>query len=68
MNLRDLRTSAGKTVKETAAALGVTRSAVTNYETGIRLPNIAQVIILAELYDCSEREIIDGALNSQNAR
>ena len=68
MNLRDLRTSAGKTVKETAAALGVTRSAITNYEAGIRLPNIAQVLILTELYDCSERDVIEAALNSQNAR
>lgn len=65
MNLRDLRTSAGKTVKETAAALNVTLSAISNYEKGIRMPNIAQVLLLAEFYDATEREVIEAALNSR---
>ncbi len=64
MTLKDLRTSAGKTVKETAAALNVTVRAVFNYEYGLRRISLEQVLILAELYDCSEREIIDAILNS----
>lgn len=65
MNLRDLRTSAGKTVKETAAALGVSERTVYTYEDGTRTLNIAQVLILSEIYDCSERDVIEAALNSR---
>lgn len=65
MTLKDLRTSAGKTVKETAAALNVTVRAVSRYEQGTRQISLEQVIILAELYDCSERDIIDAVLNSR---
>ncbi len=68
MTLKEIRISAGKTIKETAQALGVTRSAVTNYETGVRLLNIAQILLLAEFYDTTEREVIESALNSRNAR
>ena len=62
--LRDLRLQNGKTCAEVAQALGVTAQAVSNYESGIRQINIAQVLILAELYDCSDREIIEAQLNS----
>lgn len=65
MNLRDLRTSAGKTVKETAAALGVSERTVYTYEDGTRTLNIAQVLILSEIYDSSERDVIEAALNSR---
>ena len=62
--LRDLRLQNGKTCAEVAQELGVTAQAVSNYESGIRQINIAQVLILAELYDCSDREIIEAQLNS----
>lgn len=65
MTLKDLRTSAGKTVKETADALNVTVRAVSRYEQGTRQISLEQVLILAELYDCSERDIIDAVLNSR---
>ena len=65
MTLKDLRTSAGKTVKETAAALNVTVRAVSRYEQGTRQISLEQVLILAELYDCSERDVIDAVLNSR---
>lgn len=64
MTLKDLRTSAGKTVKDTASALNVTVRAVSRYEQGTRQISLEQVLILAELYDCSERDVIDAVLNS----
>lgn len=65
MTLKDLRTSAGKTCAEVAQALNVTVRAVSRYEQGTRQISLEQVLILAELYDCSERDIIDAVLNSR---
>lgn len=62
--LRDLRLNAEKSVKETAEALNVSERSIYAYEDGTRQIGIEQVIALAKLYDCSEREIIDAALNS----
>lgn len=67
--LRTLRLQSGKTVKEVAAALNVTKNAVSNYENGIRNINLEQIIPLARLYECSEKEVIEAAINShQSAR
>lgn len=63
-SLRDLRVNAGKTVKETATALNVSERSVYAYEDGTRQINIEQVVKLATLFDCTEREVIDAALNS----
>lgn len=63
-SLRDLRVNAGKSVKETATALNVTLRAVFNYEYGLRRISLEQILILSALFDCSEREVIDAALNS----
>lgn len=66
--LRDLRSQNKKTCAEVAQALNVTKNAVSNYESGIRNISLEQVVTLARLYDCSEREIIDAALNSRFSR
>lgn len=66
--LRDLRLQNKKTCAEVAQALNVTKNAVSNYESGIRNISLEQVVALARLYDCSEREIIDAALNSRSVR
>ncbi|HBK01673.1 MAG TPA: transcriptional regulator [Clostridiales bacterium] len=66
--LRDLRLQNKKTCAEVAQALNVTKNAVSNYESGIRNISLEQVVSLARLYDCSEREIIDAALNSRFSR
>lgn len=63
-SLRDLRVNAGKSVKETATALNVSERSVYAYEDGTRQINIEQVVKLAILFDYTEREIIDAALNS----
>ncbi len=64
MTLRDLREENYKSRAEVAAALGVTLSAVSNYEKGWRRIGLEQVLILAKLYDCSAEEIIESQLNS----
>lgn len=66
--LKDLRLNAEKSVKETAEALNVSPRAVGRYEDGTRQIDIEQVIKLSNLYGCSEREIIDAALNSHVSR
>lgn len=66
--LKDLRLNAEKSVKETAEALNVSERSIYAYEDGTRQIGIEQVIALAKLYDCSEREIIDAALNSHVSR
>lgn len=66
--LRDLRLQNKKTCAEVAQALNVTKNAVSNYESGIRNISLEQIIGLANLYGCSEREIIDAALNSRFSR
>lgn len=68
MTLRELRTQAGKTAKEVADKLGVSVRALYNYEVGTREIGLAHVLILAELYDCTEREIIVGQLRVSNVR
>lgn len=62
--LRDLRLQSKKTCAEVAQALGVTKNAITNYESGIRRVNIEQVLILANLYGISAEEVIQAQLNS----
>lgn len=62
--LKELRLQAKKTCAEVAQALGVSRQAATNYESGIRRINIAQVLILSRLYDVSAEEVIQAQLNS----
>ena len=62
--LKELRLQAKKTCAEVAQALGVTDRAIYNYESGIRQINISHVLILAELYDVSEKEVIQAQLNS----
>lgn len=62
--LRDLRLQAKKTVAEVAKVLNVTDRAYARYEQGTRRVSLEQVLLLAELYDCTEREIIQAQLNS----
>ena len=68
MNLKELRKNAGKTVKETASALGVAASSYYSYEHGERQIGLAQVLTLAKLFDCTEKEIIEAQLNSLSDR
>ena len=62
--LKDLRLQSKKTCAEVAQALGVTIQTIYRYENGERRISLEQVLILAEIYDCSESEIIEAQLNS----
>lgn len=62
--LRDLRLQAKKTVAEAAKVLNVTERAYMRYEQGTRRISLEQVLLLAGLYDVSEKEIIQVQLNS----
>lgn len=64
-NLPILRRRAGFTQESLAEALGVSRQAVSKWESGAALPEAATLLTLAELLDCSLddlmlREVSDG--------
>ena len=65
ITLKNLRDENKKSRAEVARALGVTSNAVTNYESGIRRISLEQILILAEVYQVSEKEIIQAQLNSR---
>lgn len=65
MTLKQLRQQSGKTAKEVADKLGVSVRALYNYENGYRSINLSQILTLAELYDCTEREVIEAQLNAE---
>lgn len=62
MTLRELRQQSGKSVKEVAIVLGVSASAISQYERGLRNINLAQVLTLSELYGESAETIIRAQL------
>ena len=64
VTLRLLREETKKTVAEVAKVLGVSRQAVTNYESGIRRINIEQVLALVKMYGVTAEEVIQAQLNS----
>lgn len=68
MTLRELRLQNKKTVAEVAKVLGVTETAVYNYENAIRRISLEQVIILSKIYDETAEEIINAQLKSQSSK
>lgn len=48
--LRELRTAKGKTVAQVARDLGITASALSNYENNIRVPRDTIKIAISEYY------------------
>ena len=64
LTLRELREINQKSREEIARILGVTVSAVTNYEIGIRRISLEQVLILATNYNMPAEEIILAQLES----
>lgn len=51
--LKELRKEKGVSQKEVASALGISLSAYSNYEQGIREPNIEMIIAICRYYDVS---------------
>lgn len=65
MTLKELRQESEKTCAEVAQALGVSVQTVYRYEQGLRRISLEQVLVLAEMYEVSEKEVIEAQLNSQ---
>lgn len=51
--LKIARKNAGKTQKETAEAIGMTPNAYQKYELGTSEPNLAKLVILADMFNVS---------------
>ena len=56
----------GITQDELAAYMGVSKAAVSKWETGSNMPDISLLADLADFYDVSISEIIDGERKSEN--
>lgn len=65
VTLRELREDAQKSAKEVANALCITKTALYNYERGIRRIPLEAVLQLASLYNCTEREVIQAQMYSE---
>lgn len=66
MNLRDLRKQAKMSVKQVADKLGVTVTAIYNYERGIRSIDILMAVDMALYYGVSLDEFIEAYINTHN--
>ena len=67
-NLRMIRSSSGMTQEQVAERLGVTRQALSSYESGRTRPDIDTLIRLAEIYGCTPDDILYGPGGSAKAR
>ncbi len=56
--LKELRNAKGMTTKELGRLIGVTPSAVTNWETGAREPNIEKIKALCAALSCTADELL----------
>lgn len=57
--LRDLRYQKGVTLKEVAAAVGITLSAYSNYEQGLREPSLQILKRICEYFEISADYFLD---------
>lgn len=64
--LKDYRNKKGLTQQQTAQALGVTRQAVTKWESGDSLPTTANLIALSKLYGVPLNELTDTPQKAEN--
>ena len=64
-NLSILRRQAGYTQESLAEALGVSRQAVSKWESGQTLPEAATLLMLADLLDCTLDQLMRESLNGE---
>lgn len=57
-NLRRIRMEIGLTQKQASDALGISQSALANYENGLRKPGVEKIRAFAKLYQVSTDEIL----------
>lgn len=53
LNLKTLRSEAGYSQQKLAELLGVRRSAIANYESGIREPSLDTLIAICKIFEVS---------------
>lgn len=58
MKLKEIRERNGMTTRELGKQLGVGGTAITNWETGLRRPNIDMLIRLTEIFGCTADELL----------
>lgn len=63
--LKGLRKEQNLTQEQFAEQLGVSGRSVSRWETGINMPDISLLVEIAEFYDVSISEIIDGEWKSE---
>ena len=63
--LRDLRKEKGQTQEEIAEKFGVSSKSVSRWETGKSLPDLVNLVELADYYEVDIKEIIDGERKSE---
>ena len=61
----ELRTQKGLSQKELGAMLGVSNKAVSKWETGTAIPKTETLIKLAEVFEISTEELINGVCNDE---
>lgn len=59
MNLAKIRKQRGETQRSLAAKVGVTDTAISNYEIGIREPRLKTLKKIASALECSVNELIE---------
>lgn len=64
-NLRDLRQISGMTQEEVASRVGLTRQAISSYESGRTQPDLDMLIKLAGLYQADVSDILYGSSHAQ---
>lgn len=64
----ELRTQKGLSQKELGAILGVSNKAVSKWETGTAIPKTETLIKLAEVFEISTEELINGVCNDESIK
>lgn len=57
-NIKKLRKESGITQEQIASKLCISRQALSNYETGKRIPDIYELIVFADLFEVSLDTIV----------
>ena len=60
-NISDLRKAAGLTQQQLADKMGVNRSTVAMWETGVNAPKTKMLLALAEVLGCSVEDLLKPA-------
>ncbi len=67
LKIQELRKNAGLSQEALAEQLGVTRQAVSKWESGINIPDIDKIIALSKLFDVSLSELLTGEKEEASA-